>query len=92
MQTNNIKGFILRLKEKLDYYGIAQLKKTFDITDEELTEMCNIDKDFKRLMLAKGFISLEVKEPVVEDGIEREPAKEEPKKKVKTTSKKKASK
>ncbi len=75
MQTNNIKGFILRLKEKLDYYGIAQLKKTFDITDEELTEMCNIDKDFKRIMLAKGFIPLE-----------------EPKKEVKTTSKKRASK
>ena len=87
MQTNNIKGFIIRLKDKLDYYGLAQLKKAFDITDEELTEMCNIDKDFKRLMLAKGFIPLEAKEPVKEEV-------EEPKveKKVKTTSKKKASK
>lgn len=88
MQTNNIKGFILRLKEELDYYGLAQLKKTYDITDEELTEMCNIDKDFERLMLAKGFIPLEVsKKEVVQ-----EPVVEEPKKKVKTTSKKKASK
>lgn len=88
MQTNNIKGFILRLKEKLDYYGVEQLKKTFDITDEELTEMCNIDKDFKMLMLAKGFTPLEAtKKEVVQ-----EPVIEEPKKKVKTTSKKKASK
>lgn len=89
MQTNNIKGFILRLKEKLDYYGIEQLKKTFDITDEELTEMCNIDKDFKRLMLAKGFTPLEAsKKEVVQEPVKAE----EPKKKVKTTSKKKASK
>ena len=89
MQTNNIKGFILRLKEKLDYYGVEQLKKTFDITDEELTEMCNIDKDFKRLMLAKGFTPLEVsKKEVVQEPVKAE----EPKKKVKTTSKKKASK
>jgi hypothetical protein len=88
MQTNNIKGFILRLKEKLDYYGVEQLKKTFDITDEELTEMCNIDKDFKRLMFAKGFTPLEAKgEPVKEEV--QEPKVE---KKVKTTSKKKASK
>ena len=89
MQTNNIKGFILRLKEKLDYYGVEQLKKTFDITDEELTDMCNIDKDFKRLMLAKGFTPLEVsKKEVVQEPVKAE----EPKKKVKTTSKKKASK
>ena len=89
MQTNNIKGFILRLKEKLDYYGVEQLKKTFDITDEELTEMCNVDKDFKRLMLAKGFIPLEAsKKEVVQEPVKTE----EPKKKVKTTSKKKASK
>ena len=91
MQTNNIRGFIIRLKDKLDYYGLAQLKKAFDITDEELTEMCKLDKDFKKLMLAKGFVPLEVKEPKKE--VVQEPVKaEEPKKKVKTTSKKKASK
>lgn len=83
MQTNNIKGFILKLKDKLDYYGIEQLKRTFDITDEELTQMCELDKDFANRVKAKGFIPLEVQKPVKE---------EEPKKKVKTVSKKKASK